>query len=277
MKRLTGFFAPKPRQPAAGRIELKSPREIELMRAAGRIVREVLNEMQAMVRPGLKTIALGEAADRIIAGHQAEALFRGVRTTHAKIPFPAAICVSVNDEVVHGIPSERVLNEGDIVSIDCGVRLRGYCGDAALTLPVGRIGPDAKKLLDVTSEALNIAVREMRPGRMWSEIAYLIQRWCEGNGFAVVREFVGHGVGRQMHEEPKVPNYTDREQRKTDFELVPGLVIAVEPMVTMGTAQVKTGDAVGWAQVTRDGRWAAHFEHTLAVTSTGVDVLTDGR
>jgi len=256
---------------------LKSPREIELMRAAGRIVHKVLGALRETAAPGVTTGELGRVADEIITSHGAEALFKGVRTQGVKFPFPSAICASVNDEVVHGIPGDRVLREGDIVSVDCGVRLRGYCGDSATTLAIGRIRPEIQRLLDVTSEALDIAIREMKPGRMWSEIAGRMQATVQGAGFTVVREFVGHGIGQDMHEEPKVPNYTDRKQLKSDFRLDPGLVLAVEPMVNQGSAQVKSGDWTGWPQVTKDGRWSAHFEHTVAVTKTGVDVLTDGR
>jgi methionyl aminopeptidase len=193
------------------------------------------------------------------------------------MPFPAPICVSVNEEVVHGIPGPRPLRQGDIVSIDCGVRLHGYCADSATTLPVGPIAPDVQRLLDATLAALHLALKEMRPGRRWSEIAGAIQAFIEGHGFSVIREFVGHGIGRSMHEDPKVPNYTDRDQRKADFELRPGMVLAVEPMVAMGTPKVRHGDATGWPQVTKDGRWSAHFEHTVAVTPDGIDILTDGR
>ncbi|MFO0974341.1 MAG: type I methionyl aminopeptidase [Phycisphaerae bacterium] len=275
---MPGWFGSRGRIAAqAGRIELKSPRELELIRAAGHVVHAVLAQLRELAGPGLKTRALGEAADRIIGAAGGEALFRGVRTQSAAMPFPAAVCVSVNEEVVHGIPGERELRPGDVVSVDCGVRLRGYCADAATTIPIGPVSGDVRRLLEVTSAALELAIREMRPGRWWSEIAAQMQELVESSGFAVVREFVGHGIGREMHEEPKVPNYTDREQRKSDFELRPGLVIAVEPMVTMGTANVKHGDATGWPQVTRDGSWAAHFEHTLAVVEGGVAVLTDGR
>lgn len=277
MKRVSGIFGPKPNPASAVRIELKSPREIELMRAAGRVVYRVLQEVRSLVRPGLRTDVLSEAADRIIAEAGAEALFRGVRAPNTRMPFPSALCVSVNEEVVHGIPGPRELRPGDIVSVDCGVRLRGYCGDSATTLPVGDVSPSVRRLLEVTSAALDLAIREMRPGRRWSEIAAAMQSLVESAGFSVIREFVGHGIGRQMHEDPKVPNYTDREQLRGDFELRPGLVLAVEPMVAMGNPRVRAGDATGWPQVTRDGRWAAHFEHTLALTSTGVDVLTDGR
>jgi methionyl aminopeptidase len=256
---------------------LKSPREIELMRAAGRVVRRVLESLRPMAVPGTTTGQMSRVADEIIAAAGGEALFRGVRTPATKFAFPAAICTSVNEEVVHGIPGERVLAEGDIVSVDCGVRLKGYCGDAAETFPVGRVDPEARRLLEVTSAALALALREMRPGRHWNEVAGALQDYVESEGFSVVREFVGHGIGQQMHEEPKVPNYADRRRRKSGFRLQPGLVLAVEPMVNAGTADVRMGDASGWPQVTRDGRWSAHFEHTLAVTPWGVDVLTDGR
>ncbi len=256
---------------------LKSPREIELMRAAGRIVRKVLDRMGEMIRPGIVVRELGEEADRIIHEAGAVALFKGVRTPQTKFPFPSAICASVNEEVVHGIPNDRVLKEGDIISVDCGVRLKGYCGDSAFTFPVGRISQPTQTLLDVTKATLELSIAEMRPGRPWSEVAALMQEYVESRGFSVVREFVGHGIGQEMHEEPKVPNYTDHQQRKQDFVLEPGLVLAVEPMVNAGARHVKLGDSTGWPQVTKDGRWSAHFEHTVAVTPTGVDVLTDGR
>jgi len=257
--------------------ELKSPREVEVMRAAGRVVHRVLEEIRFAVEPGVTTAALAKIADEIIAASGGEALFKGVRSPSAKFPFPSAICASVNEEVVHGVPSEKPLKEGDIVGIDCGVRMKGYCGDSAMTLSVGRVSSKTQLLLDITSGALDLAIAEMRPGRYWSEIAGMIQAHVESAGFSVVRDFVGHGIGQEMHEEPKVPNYTDRRQRKADFRLEPGLVLAVEPMVNAGCADVKNGDTSGWPQVTADRRWSAHFEHTLAVTSSGVDVLTDGR
>lgn len=258
-------------------VVLKSPREIELIRAAGRIVYQVLQRMRELVRPGVTTGEIGKAAEDIIFSAGGQPLFRGVTSPSTKFPFPAAICASVNEEVVHGIPGERVLKEGDILSIDCGVRYKGYCGDAATTLPVGKVSPEVKRLLEVTSGSLDLALSEMRPGRYWSEIAAQIQKMVESAGFSVVREFVGHGVGQEMHEEPKVPNYSDRKQKKSDFLLEPGLVIAIEPMVNCGSAAVKPGDWTGWPQVTKDGRWSAHFEHTVAITPTGIDVLTDGR
>ncbi len=256
---------------------LKSPREIELMRDAGRVVRRVLERMRELVRPGIRTAELSDAADEIIEAAGCAALFKGVCTPVTKFPFPSAICASVNEEVVHGIPGDRVLKDGDIISVDCGVRLKGYCGDAAITLPVGKIGPEVHRLLDITQSTLDLAIAEIRPGRMWAEVAGLMQSHVESAGFSVVRDFVGHGIGREMHEEPKVPNYAARSNAHQDFCLEPGLVIAVEPMVNAGRHEVRPGDASGWPQVTRDGRWSAHYEHTLAVTENGVDVLTDGR
>lgn len=247
------------------------------MRAAGRVVYQVLQRLREVVRPGVTTGELGRIADEMISSAGGQPLFRGVQTPNTKFPFPAAICASVNEQVVHGIPGDRVLREGDIISVDCGVRLRGYCGDSATTIPVGRVSRETQRLLDVTSQSLDLAIREMRPGRMWSEVASLIQSLVEDAGYSVVREFVGHGIGQQLHEEPKVPNYADRKSRKGDFRLEPGLVIAVEPMVNAGTREVKAGDWTGWPQVTRDAGWSAHFEHTLAMTPTGVDILTDGR
>lgn len=256
---------------------LKSAREIELMRAAGRIVFHVLNEVGARVRPGVTTGELNAVAEEIIAAAGGEALFRGVKTAATKFPFPAALCVSVNDEVVHGIPGPRRLTDGDIVSVDCGVRLRGYCGDSARTYAVGRVSDAARRLLEVTEQSLYIGIEAMRPGGRWSETAGRIQSFVESAGFSVVREFVGHGIGTNMHEEPKVPNYTDRSQRRNDFVLQPGLVIAVEPMVNGGKPAVACRDPSGWTQVTKDGGLSAHFEHTVAMTPAGPDVLTDGR
>ena len=278
MKRFTSLFTLQRAAPSSGgRPVLKSAREIELMREAGRVVRRVHDEVGKLVAPGVTTESLNRRAEEIIAAAGGVALFKGVETTATKIPFPAALCVSVNDEIVHGRPGPRALREGDIVSVDCGVRLHGYCGDAAMTHAVGRIRPEHQKLLDVTWEALQVAIDLMRPGVAWSFVAGAMQRLVERNGFSIVREFVGHGIGAEMHEEPKVPNYTDREQRKSDFELAPGLVLAVEPMVNAGRPEIVCRDETGWTQSTRDGKWSAHFEHTVAITDSGVDVLTDGR
>ncbi len=255
-------------------IILKSAREIGLMKKAGRLVYDVHEEVRETVKPGVTTGELNELAEKRIADAGATALFKGVVNPQARIAFPAALCISVNEEIVHGIPGDRVLQDGDVVSVDCGVRLEGYCGDAARTLPVGKIDENAKKLLDVTENVLKLAINEIAPGRMWSEVATQMQEFVERNGFSVVRDFVGHGIGRQMHEEPKVPNYHDRKQAKSDFCLRPNMVIAVEPMVNAGSFEVSYRDPDRWVVVTRDGSWAAHFEHTLAVTESGVAVLT---
>jgi len=258
------------------RIVIKSSREIELMRVAGGVVDQVLRELETMIEPGVTTAALNERAEALVREAGGIALFRGVRNPQARFPFPACICASVNEQVVHGIPQDRPLQAGDIVSVDCGVRLKGYCGDAARTFAVGRVSAGVQRLLDVTREALDIAVDEIRPGRQWSEVARLMQAHVEDNGFGVVREFVGHGIGQEMHEEPKIPNYYDRTQRGGDFELQRGMTLAIEPMVTAGKPAVVLGDDTGWPVCTKDGSWAAHFEHSVAVTAHGADVLTDG-
>lgn len=262
---------------AAPGIVVKSPREIELMRAAGRVVHRVLTELESMIRPGITTAELEARAEELIRQAGGTALFKGVRNAQARMPFPACICASVNEQIVHGIPDERPLRDGDIVSVDCGVRLKSYCGDAARTFAIGTPAPRIRRLLDVTLEALHVAVREVGPGVRWSRVARQVQRCVEDAGFGVVREFVGHGIGQEMHEEPKVPNYYDRSQRQADFELRPGMSLAIEPMVTAGRPEVRLGDRTGWPVVAEDGSWAAHFEHTVAVTADGVDVLTDGR
>jgi methionyl aminopeptidase len=261
---------------ATSKIVLKSPREIELMRAAGRLVHEILCEIEAQVNPGATTLELDELAERRIRAAGALALFKGVENPQARFPFPASICSSVNEEVVHGIPSTRPLVEGDIVSIDCGVRLNGYCGDAARTFAVGRHDGKVGALISATREALELAIREIRPHVRWSQVARRMQRYIESRGFGVVREFVGHGIGREMHEEPKIPNYVDRSQPGADFELLPGMTLAIEPMVTAGKPAVTFRDADQWSVVTKDGSPAAHFEHVVAVMEAGASVLSNG-
>ena len=262
----------------AGRVQrgivLKSAREIELMRRSGRLVCEVLSELEGLTEPGVTTAELNEIAERRIAQAGATALFKGVVNPQARFPFPAALCTSVNEEVVHGIPGDRVLADGDIVSVDCGVRLNGYCGDSARTFPVGRISPEAKRLLEVTREALELAVREIRPQVKWSEIARQMQRLVESAGMSVVRDFVGHGIGQEMHEDPKVPNYVDRQQLRNDFRLERSMTLAIEPMVNLGSHEVQYRTPDRWVVVTRDGKYAAHFEHTVAVGERGAEVLT---
>lgn len=270
MKKVTGHS-----QIAHG-IILKSARELELMRAAGRLVHAVLQRAAELAVPGASTAQINAEAERMIAEAGAAPLFKGVEAPNARFPFPAALCTSPNEVVVHGVPDDVPLADGDILSVDCGVRLDGYCGDSATTIPIGAVSAEVRRLLETTRRMLDIAIEEMRPGIRWGQVAKKMHRHAQDNGLAVVRQFVGHGIGQQMHEDPKVPNYYDRAQAKHDFELLPGMVLAVEPMVNLGTAAVKYRDADKWAVVTQDGRWAAHYEHTIAVTDRGCDVLTRG-
>jgi len=255
-------------------ITLRSRREIELMRRAGALVAEVLSKLKEMAAPGVTTGDLDRLALKMTAEAGAQALFKGVRSPHTPHPFPGAICASINQEVVHGIPSDQiVLRDGDILSLDFGVRLKGYCGDAAITVGIGRIGKDRQRLIDVTREVLEIAIAEARPRIRWSQIAGRMQRHAEKLGFSVVRDFVGHGIGTQMHEDPKVPNFVSRDLLAEDIVLAEGMVLAVEPMINAGGVSVRTA-ANGWTVVTADGRCSAHFEHTVAITPDGCDVLT---
>jgi methionyl aminopeptidase len=244
------------------------------MRRAGAVVADVLSQLQKIAAPGMTTAYLDGIALRMTAVAGAEALFKGVRSPQARKPFPGAICASVNEQVVHGIPSESVvLREGDILSLDFGVRLNGYCGDAALTVPIGRVSEENHRLMDTTKDVLEIAIQKSRPGVRWSEVAGLMQRHAESAGFSVVRDFVGHGIGTKMHEDPKVPNFVSEELLADDIWLAEGMVLAVEPMINAGTYAVKTlGN--GWTVVTRDGKCSAHFEHTIAVVKGGCEVLT---
>ena len=253
-------------------LNLRSSREIQKMRAPGLLVWQAHQLTGEMIRPGVTTAQLNRAIAELFEKHQAIPLFLNYPGT---VPFPAVACISVNEEVVHGIPGPRELKEGDIVSIDTGCSLGGWCGDAAVTHPVGKISQDAQLLLDVTRGVLELAIDLMSRKRKWSEVAREMQDYVVDNGLAVVEEFVGHAIGREMHEKPQVPNYYDAErfQGAGDFELKTGLVLAVEPMVNQGTKQVRCLDD-HWTIVTRDHSLSAHFEHTLALTSDGVRILT---
>jgi methionyl aminopeptidase len=189
--------------------------------------------------------------------------------------FPGFTCISVNEVVVHGIPGGRLLREGDIVTLDVALRYEGYCCDTAITVPIGKISSQRQKLLDVTRRTLDLAIEHMKPEKRWSDIARLMQHYVESNGFSVVREFVGHGIGRDMHEDPKVPNFVTIDQLRGDFKLRPGMTLAVEPMVVAGRRDVHMLDD-GWTVVTEDSQPSAHFEHTVAVTDVGVEIVTDG-
>jgi methionyl aminopeptidase len=257
----------------SGVVSLKSARELELMRKAGLLVYHAHQIAASMIRPGVTTRELDAAVEEYFARNNAIPLFKGVP---GKVPFPAVCCISVNEEVVHGIPGGRRLVEGDIVSIDTGCKLSGWCGDAAVTHAVGRLHPEVQRLLDVTSGVLDLAIEAMGRCQRWSEVALEMEQYVRQAGFTVVENFVGHGIGREMHEEPQVPNFVSRQlKRKDDFRLEPGLVIAVEPMVNMGSKKVK-GLPDHWTQVTLDRRPSAHFEHTIAITNDGPLVLTAG-
>lgn len=256
-------------------IQYKTPEQIEKMHEAGRIVRKVLNRLGEMIAPGVTTQELDAEAERLCLAAGAQCLFKGVPGRGGAGPFPGSICASLNEEVVHGIPSRRRrIRQGDIVSIDFGVRYNGWCGDAAETFPVEPLDDDVRHLVAVTRNALEMVVRMCRPGGKWSSIAGAMQDYIEGEGFSVVREFVGHGIGASMHEDPKVPNFVSPELERRDILLREGLVLAVEPMVNLGREAVRvTSD--GWTVVTADRLPSAHFEHTLAITADGVRVLTD--
>jgi methionyl aminopeptidase len=255
-------------------ITLRSRREIELMRKAGAVVAGVLLKLKEMAEPGVTTAQLDSVALEMAADAGAEVLFKGVRSSLSKIPFPGAICASLNEQVVHGIPSEKTrLKDGDILSIDFGVRLEGYCADAAVTVAVGNISEGKRALMDVTKHILDTAISKSAPSVRWSQIAAQMQQIAESAGFSVVRDFVGHGIGRKMHEEPRVPNFVSRELMANDIVLAEGMVLAVEPMINAGSCDVRTLRN-GWTVVTRDGKCSAHFEHTIAITEDGCEVLT---
>jgi methionyl aminopeptidase len=245
-------------------IVCKSPGQIEQMREANALVAGVLAELAAMVRPGVTTHDLDVLAERLVREGGAEPAFKGYRG------YPATLCASVNEQVVHGIPSARKLAEGDILSLDMGVRLNGFYGDSAITVPVGRISEETKALLRVTQEALELGIAQVRIGGRISDIGHAIQTHVEGHGYSVVREFVGHGIGAALHEEPQIANYGEPGRGPRMAE---GMVLAIEPMVNMGRPAVKVL-ADGWTAVTRDGSLSAHFEHTVAVTRQGPLVLT---
>jgi methionyl aminopeptidase len=255
-------------------ITLKSKREIESMRKAGGVVADVLSKLQKIAAPGVTTGQLNEIALQMTADAGATALFKGVRGPHTDILFPGAICTSLNEQVVHGIPSESVkLKDGDILSIDFGIKLDGYCGDAAITIAVGEVSEDKRKLMDVTKHALDIAIAKSAASIKWSCVAAEMQSYVESAGYSVVQDFVGHGIGREMHEEPRVPNFVNDELLANDIVLTEGMVIAVEPMINAGISDVQTL-ADGWTVVTKDGKCSAHFEHTIAIVESGCEVLT---
>jgi methionyl aminopeptidase len=247
-------------------VVLKSQQEIEKMRRAGRVVREVLELVRSQVKPGATTLDLEKAAEARLNELGVKAAFKGYHG------FPCVLCTSVNSEVVHGIPSpRRVLHEGDIVSVDFGVVVDGYYGDAAITVPVGQIDADKARLLKATEASLHAGIAAVKPGATLGDVGAAVQGVVEGEGFSVVRDFVGHGIGVHMHEDPQVPNYGEAGR---GMKLRTGMVIAIEPMVNAGKPDVMVLDD-GWTAVAKDGSMSAHFEHTVAVTDTGSRILTE--
>jgi len=250
---------------------LRSPREIGLMRKAGLLVWQAHQAATELIYPGITTGEISAAMAKIFESAGAEPLFLGYP---GPTPFPAVSCISVNEEVVHGIPGDRQLQEGDIVSIDTGCPIDGWCGDAAITHAVGRVAPEVEALLDTTRGVLDLAIKLLGEKNRWSEVAKEMQVFVEDAGFSVVEDFVGHAIGREMHEQPQVPNYySEQWARRGDFDLRPGTVLVIEPMVNMGTRKVKVMPDQ-WTQSTQDGKWSAHFEHTVALTVDGPRVLT---
>jgi methionyl aminopeptidase len=248
-------------------IVLKSAREIALLREAGRIARVALDAAVAMVRPGVSTEEIDAEVERVIRSHGATPEFKGYHG------YPASSCISINDQVVHGIPGSRKLADGDIVGIDVGARYRGFVGDNAATVPVGRVDPAARRLIDTTRECLEKGVEQCVPGRRLSDIGRAVQSHAESRGYSLVRDYAGHGIGTRMHEDPQVPNYVDDATLKRDLVLKEGLCIAIEPMLNVGGPEVRTLDD-DWTVVTRDGSLSAHWEDSIAITKDGPLVLT---
>ena len=245
-------------------IYLKTDEEIELMRTANLLVSATLAELAKHIKPEVTTQKLDKIAEEFILDHKAVPLFKGYRG------FPNALCISINDHVVHGIPGACLLKNGDIVSIDCGVKKDGYCGDSAYTFEVGEINPEVKKLLQTTKEALYVGISNAVEGKRIGDVAHSIQLYCESRGYSVVRELVGHGIGKEMHEAPEVPNYGKKGHGAL---LKNGMCIAIEPMINMGTKNVKF-EKDGWTVRTRDGKPSAHFEHTVAIRPGKADILS---
>ncbi|EGW39846.1 type I methionyl aminopeptidase [Desulfosporosinus sp. OT] len=245
-------------------IELKNANQFSRMRNAGRIVGETLALMRELAKPGVTTLELDRMAEEYIRAQGAIPAFKGYNG------FPATLCTSVNEQVVHGIPGLRCLESGDIISIDCGAVIDGYFGDAAVTLPIGEVSPDLQKLLRVTEESLMLGIAQAKIGNRLYDVSYAVQSHVEANGFSVVRDYVGHGIGRAMHEDPQIPNF-GKPGRGPRLEV--GMALAIEPMVNMGTYEVQTLKD-HWTVVTKDKRPSAHFEHTVAITENGLEILT---
>ena len=245
-------------------IIIKNHLEIDSMRRAGRLVGETLNLIETKIKPGITTKELDRIAEEFITKHGAKPSFKGL------YGFPSSLCISVNNEVVHGIPGSYILKEGDIVSIDCGAYLEGFHGDAARTFPVGKVSEGAKKLIDVTRDSFFAGLKQAKVGNNLSDISHEIQRYAEDNGFSVVRSFVGHGIGRDLHEDPEIPNFGKPGKGP---KLTEGMVLAVEPMINSGSHKVRTLRDK-WTVVTSDGSLSAHYENTIAILPDGPEILT---
>lgn len=245
-------------------VALKSEKDLEMMRLAGRTLSGIMQRLQGAVVPGVSTQEIDERASDLIGQANVVSAFKGYRG------FPATICASVNEEIVHGIPGSRKLKEGDIISLDLGINYQGYFADAAVTVSVGKIGAKLKQLIDVTRNALAKGIRQAKVNNRLSDISFAIQHYVEHQGFSVVRQFVGHGIGKELHEEPEVPNFGRPGE---GIVLQRGMVLAIEPMVNMGSWECLIRDN-GWTAVTKDGRASAHFEHTVAITDAGPEILT---
>jgi len=245
-------------------IVLKLPDEIKKARMGSRIVAEVLDTLRELVRPGVKTIELNRIAEQITAKRGAKPAFKGYHG------YPYALCTSVNEEVVHGMPSERVLQEGDIIGLDYGVYYQDYYGDAAITVPVGKVNEEVRRLMKVTEQSLYDAIAQTTAGNRLGDISAAVQMRAEQAGFSVVRDFVGHGIGKNLHEEPQIPNFGKKGR---GVELKVGMIFAIEPMVNMGSYKVKVLPD-GWTVVTEDNGFSAHFEHSVAITDNGPDILS---
>lgn len=250
--------------PEYERIILKSPQEIERMRRSNRIVAEILEEIKSLARAGITTRELNERAEELLAQKKARSAFKGYNG------YPAVLCTSVNEEVVHGIPSGRVLREGDILSLDFGAIYEDYYGDAAITLAIGRTSEEAERLMRVAEEALYLAIDRARPGNRLQDISAAVQGHVESHGFSIVRDFVGHGIGQQLHEKPQIPNFGEAGR---GVRLKPGMTLAIEPMINAGGYEVRVLQD-GWTAVTKDGSLSAHFEHSVAVTENGPYILS---
>ena len=245
-------------------VRIRTKREINLIATSCQIVADTLNMLTEYVKPGISILELDSKAEAFIRSKQARPAFKGY------MGFPATLCVSVDDEVVHGIPNDRILEEGQIVGIDCGAEKDGYFGDHAKTFSVGKISEDKQKLMEVTQKSLIMGIEAAIPGNHVSDIGYAIQSYVEGFGYSVVRELVGHGIGSELHEEPQIPNYG---QPKQGYVLREGMCVAIEPMINLGNKEIKT-DSDGWTIRTVDGKASAHFEHTITITSDGPRILS---